>query len=59
MYIRITDWGSCFFESIEHDSDIGLLFAGDKSNMNSYKVIDKPLFMLAVIKHGIKFKKLQ
>lgn len=59
MFIRITDWGNGSYDDIEYDTDIGLRFVGDKSNMNSYKVINKQLFMLAVLKYDIKFKEVK
>jgi len=59
MIIRITSWGIGSYDDIKYDSDIGLLFAGDNSNYNYYKVSNKQLFMLAVLKYGIEFTEVQ
>jgi hypothetical protein len=52
MLIRIYDWGNYTWDSYNNESQIGLKL--DK--YNRMEVIDKQLFMLAIIKYGIVYK---
>jgi hypothetical protein len=57
MQIKIFDWGT-LTGSLTHleDGDIGLRYISLSNNY--YNVIDKELFFISVIEHGIVFKEL-
>lgn len=54
MTVFIYDWGRGTHDDYEYDMNLGLEY----NLLNTYEVIDKPLFMLAVIKLGIRYKEI-
>ena len=56
MRVKITKWNeaSPYLNSI--GLDIILSYVPNKGAYAIYDIIDKPSFMLAVIKHGIEYK---
>jgi hypothetical protein len=57
MRIKISDWGTLAssFTYLE-DGDIGIRYINLSKNL--YKVLDKELFFLSVIKYGIAFEEI-
>ena len=58
MTVFIYDWGRGTHDDYEYDMNLGLEYARGRNLLNTYEVIDKKLFMLAVIKLGIQFKEI-
>jgi len=54
MFIHIYDWGDYTWDSC-YESEIGLKLV----KYGRVEVINKPLFMLAVIKYAIEFKEVK
>jgi hypothetical protein len=44
------------YDTTQSDSDVGLFYMNDVEGYYTYEVIDEQLFMLAVLKHGIKYE---
>jgi len=62
MRIMLIDWGTLnglngSFHNYTDDAEIGLHYIS--LSKTHYDVIDKQLFMLAVIKYGIKFEEIK
>jgi hypothetical protein len=55
MIVHIHDWGRGYHDDYKYDSNLGLRYI---INLG-YEVIDKQVFMLAIIKHGIQFKEIK
>lgn len=57
MRIKISDWGTLAssFTFLE-DGDIGIRYISLSKNL--YTVVDKELFFLSVIEHGIVFQEI-
>jgi hypothetical protein len=62
MFVRIYDWGHGSYINYKNDLEIGLKYADHPHNgyrgILFYEVMDKRLFMLAIIKHGINYKEM-
>lgn len=58
MIVNIYDWGHGSYDDYKYDWHLGLKYDPDISKTyiaNLYEVIDKQVFMLAIIKHGLKY----
>jgi hypothetical protein len=56
MRISVLDWGSCWDDRLVFEDPIGLSYISNPNRDPIYWVADEPIFMLAAIKHGIKFE---
>jgi hypothetical protein len=55
MFIRVYDWGDYTWDRSKNGSYIGLKLA----KYSRIEVIDKKVFMLAVLNYGIEFKEVK
>jgi hypothetical protein len=55
MFIRITDWGNGSHSLFSSQLGLRMIEPICLDNAHNYIIINKPLFMLSVIKYGIRF----